>query len=238
MAAMTMEAMAAASPPTSPRLQQRWKQRSTFRLGYYLSAKRIFAFGFLIVFTAVVREQLYHVTTAGLFLVHTETTVEPEVEQDPATKRLLHYKSVIKYAKGMERDRELHDPYLPASTTLAQTPILKDVPTDLLPKARWTTQSHFPDVLVVGLPKGGTSQLGKILLSHPKATKFNAKAAEECAYYDQSMIFLPIVGPDFTAEQQNSTHKGLHQYFSNRPKLGPKNGKKTVSVCLNIQDGM
>jgi hypothetical protein len=92
------------------------------------------------------------------------------------------------------------------------------------------------DLTITGMPKGGTSQLSSILLSHPKTVQYK-KQLELCA--SAFAGFSPILGNNFTKDDQRKTQEGLYKFYDDQtvPIENRKNKTKlTVETCFDEAD--
>jgi len=96
-----------------------------------------------------------------------------------------------------------------------------------MPKAEWKNEL-FPDIVIAGTPKGGTSQLAFLLESHPQATKFNSANEEDC--FDPRFHIDKML----TDAERNDLQSRLFTYFSK--KKVRSSGLKTVSTCFSADD--
>jgi hypothetical protein len=89
------------------------------------------------------------------------------------------YASVVAEHRKAAVERAARGPFKVTETRRKPHPGLSPMAPQFQPDPAWR-QSKFPDINIVGLAKGGTSQLYKILVSHPETIPFRKGLKEEC----------------------------------------------------------
>jgi hypothetical protein len=82
------------------------------------------------------------------------------------------------------------------------------------------------------MPKGGTSQLSSILLSHPKTVQYK-KQLEKGA--SGIVGFRPILGKKFTKDDQRKVQEGIYKFYDKQTlpiANREKKTKMTVDSCF------
>jgi uncharacterized protein YkuJ len=106
-------------------------------------------------------------------------------------------------------------------------------PNNIEPQQQQTYADKFmPDINIVGIPKGGTSQLYKILTQHPSLTRFNPISKETCAFlpYPLETTYIHLPTPHrqsihtsivqrlqtLTEDQRQTVTSKLQKYFEKK----------------------
>jgi hypothetical protein len=145
------------------------------------------------------------------------------------------YAGVVAEHRKAAVERAARGPFKVMETRRKPHPGLSPMAPRFQPDPAWR-QSKFPDINIAGLAKGGTSQLYKILVSHPETIPFRKGLKEECLIRSSEHIledwngFVPGTQPTskqlvlqkslFNAFQRVSNNSGTYAF------------KQSVNGCI------
>lgn len=135
---------------------------------------------------------------------------------------------LLQYTESLARDRAAMAPHqLYENVVTNTTHVLTAMNASAMLQSEWKNEL-FPDIVIAGTPKGGTSQLAFILESHPQATKFDPANEEEC--FDPHFL----LGETLNETEKNDLQSRLFTYFSHKEVRN--SNLKTVSACFSADD--
>jgi hypothetical protein len=106
--------------------------------------------------------------------------------------------------------------------------ILESLPREYNPDPEWIKTHNFPDIHIFFSPKAGTSQLYKILTSHPDCEPFNKRTKEYCMDQQQLLDY------DTPNDQLFATLHQFHKQTMNQTSKARR--KTTINGCLNYNE--
>jgi len=135
---------------------------------------------------------------------------------------------LLLYTESLARDRAVVAPdQLYEHVVTNTTHVLTPMNASIVPQPEWKNEL-FPDIVIAGSPKAGTSQLAFVLESHPQGTKFDPAYPEDC--FDPHFR----INSTLTETEKNDLQSRLFTYFSQKELRN--NTLKTVSACFSADD--
>ena len=155
-----------------------------------------------------------------------------KMEADDERKRKAEH-AVMEYALSEAQKRAQVEPHVLYPTpNISTAHVLIPLLPSATPKPHWKDYL-FPDIIVAGLPKAGTSQLWFVIKAHRQTASFNGMAEDCFATRFQ-------IAENYSDVQRDKLQTGLYDYFARRDKQRVKRalqlGLKTISNCHGVDD--